>query len=96
MEWHEIIGLVAGFGTTFAAVPDLLAMFKRGSSQGMNPTMAGIMGAFQIVWVYYGFLIASRPVIVWNIVAVIINSFMVGAFFYFARNEQMGRPEVRR
>ncbi len=34
-----------------------------GSSKGMNPTMAGIMGVFQIVWVYYGLLIASRPVI---------------------------------
>jgi uncharacterized protein with PQ loop repeat len=96
MEWHEIIGLVAGFGTTFAAVPDLLAMFKRGSSQGMNPTMAGIMGVFQIVWVYYGFLIASRPVIIWNIVAVVINSFMVGAFVYFARKEKLGRPEARK
>jgi MtN3 and saliva related transmembrane protein len=96
MEWHEIIGLVAGFGTTFAAVPDLIAMFKRGSSQGMNPTMAGIMGLFQIVWVYYGFLIASRPVIIWNIVAVAINSFMVGAFFYFARKEKVSRPEATR
>ena len=96
MEWHEIIGFVAGFGTTFAAVPDLLAMFKRGSSKGMNPTMAGIMGVFQIVWVYYGFLIASRPVIVWNIIAVVTNCVMVSAFFYFASKEKMDRPEATR
>ena len=96
MEWHEIIGLVAGFGTTFAAVPDLIAMFKRGSSQGMNPTMACIMGLFQIVWVYYGFLIASRPVVILNIIAVVINFLMVGAFFYFARKEKVSRPEATR
>ena len=54
----EILGFVAGFGTTFAAVPDLIAMLKRRSSAGMNPRMAGIMGVFQIVWVYYGLLIA--------------------------------------
>ena len=47
------------------------------------------MGLFQIVWVYYGLLIASRPVIVWNIVAVLINSLMVGAYFYFVRNEKV-------
>ena len=35
--------------------------------------MAGIMGVFQIVWVYYGLLNASRPVILWNLVAVITN-----------------------
>ncbi|MDV6345885.1 SemiSWEET family sugar transporter [Nitrosomonas sp. Is37] len=88
MEGHEIIGFVAGFGTTFAAAPDLLAILKRRSSKGMNPTMAGIMGTFQIVWVYYGVLIDSMPVVVWNIIAVMINSLMVSAFFYFARTEK--------
>ena len=82
----EILGLVAGFGTTFAAVPDLLAMLKRRSSAGMNPRMAGIIGVFQIAWVYYGLLIASRPVILWNMIGVVINFVNVGAYLYFARN----------
>jgi MtN3 and saliva related transmembrane protein len=83
----EILGLVAGFGTTFAAVPDLFRMFRRQSSKGINPTMAGIMGVFQVVWVYYGLLIASRPVILWNFIAVIINFMTVWAYFRFARRE---------
>lgn len=87
LQRSEIMGLVAGFGTTFAAVPDLIKMFKRRSSKGINPTMAGIMGVFQMVWVYYGLLIASRPVIAWNMVAVVINFMMVMAYFRFARNE---------
>jgi MtN3 and saliva related transmembrane protein len=84
----EILGIVAGFGTTFAAVPDLIKMFKRRSSKGINPTMAGIMGVFQIVWVYYGLLIASRPVIMWNVIAVVINFMVVRAYFKFARIER--------
>jgi MtN3 and saliva related transmembrane protein len=84
----EILGLVAGFGTTFAAVPDLLAMLKRRSSAGMNPRMAGIIGVFQIAWVYYGLLIASRPVIVWNMIGVVINFLNVGAYLYFVRKER--------
>jgi MtN3 and saliva related transmembrane protein len=80
---HEIVGFVAGFGTTFAAMPDLIAMLKRRSCQGMNPTMAAIMGTFQIVWVYYGFLIESMPVMVWNVIAVAINFLAVGAYLYF-------------
>jgi len=86
LQRSEIVGLVAGFGTTFAALPDLIAMLKRRSSEGMNPSMAGIMGVFQFVWVYYGLLIASRPVIVWNTVAVVINGLSVGAYFHFARS----------
>ncbi len=84
----DIVGLVAGFGTTFAALPDLLAMLKRRSSAGMNPRMAGIMCVFQVAWIYYGLLIASRPVIFWNVVAVVINALSVGAYFHFARKER--------
>jgi len=84
----EVIGFVAGFGTTFAALPDLVAMLKRRSSAGMHPRMTAIMGVFQILWVYYGLLIASRPVILWNIIAVTINSLSVGAFIYFSRKNK--------
>lgn len=84
----EVLGFVAGFGTTFAAVPDLIKMFRRRSSRGMNPTMAAIMGAFQIVWVYYGLLILARPVIAWNVVAVLINFSSVAAYVRFARLEK--------
>ena len=82
----EIVGLVAGFGTTFAAVPDLITMFRRRSSEGMNPRMAAIMGVFQVLWVYYGLLIESRPVVVWNTIAVAINLLSVIAYRRFARN----------
>ena len=84
----EILGFVAGFGTTFAAVPDLVAMLKRRSSAGINPRMAGIMGVFQIVWVYYGLLIASRPVILWNLMGIVINFVSVGAYLYFRKAKQ--------
>jgi uncharacterized protein with PQ loop repeat len=84
----EIFGLVAGFGTTFAAMPDLIAMLRRRSSAGMNPRMTAIMGVFQIVWVYYGLLIASRPVIGWNVIAVLVNSLSVGAYLHFVRKEK--------
>lgn len=82
----EIIGFVAGFGTTFAALPDLVAMFRRRSSVGGSPRMAAILGVFQILWVYYGLLIASRPVVAWNIVAVLVNFLSVAAYRYFARH----------
>lgn len=84
----EIFGFFAGLGTTFAAAPDLVAMLRRRSAAGMNPRMAAVMGVFQILWVYYGLLILSRPVIVWNVIAIFINSLSVGAYFYFASKHQ--------
>ena len=88
VDLPEIVGILAGFGTTFAAFPDFLAMIRRRSSEGMNPRMGAIMGAFQILWVYYGLLIASRPVIIWNVIAVFINFLTVGAYAYFLRQER--------
>jgi uncharacterized protein with PQ loop repeat len=81
---------VAGLGTTFAALPDLLTMFKRRSSAGMNPRMAGIMCVFQCAWLYYGLLIASRPVIAWNGAGIMINALSVGAYLHFVRKERRG------
>ena len=49
--------------------------------------MAGIIGTFQILWIYYGLLITSRPVIAWNLIGVVINSVTVWAYFRFARIE---------
>ncbi len=89
----EIFGIVAGFGTTFAAVPDLVAMLRRRSSAGMNPRMAAIMCVFQILWVYYGLLIASRPVVLWNVIAVLVNFLSVGAYFYFVRKEKAAHAQ---
>ena len=91
LKRSEVVGLLAGFGTTFAALPDLLAMLKRRSSAGMNPRMAAIMGVFQILWVYYGLLIVSRPVVIWNVIAVFTNFFSVGAYRYFVRKEKQAR-----
>jgi len=54
----------------------------------MNPRMAAIMGVFQILWIYYGLLIQSRPVITWNVIAVLINFLSVRAYFRFARQDK--------
>ena len=88
LKRSEILGIVAGFGTTFAAMPDLIAMLKRRSSAGMNPRMAAIMGLFQALWVYYRLLIASRPVIIWNVISVLVNFLSVSAYFYFVHKEK--------
>ena len=87
MDLTQIIGFVAGFGTTFAALPDLIAMLKRRSSVGMNPRMAAITGTFQILWVIYGATIGSTNIVMWKVIAVVTNYLTVGAYLYFRRQE---------
>jgi uncharacterized protein with PQ loop repeat len=84
----EIIGFVAGFGTTFAAVPDLMMMLKRRSCAGMNLRILTIMAAIQVLWIYYGVLIGSRPVVGWNLIAVLMNLLTISAYRHFAQKEK--------
>jgi hypothetical protein len=51
--------------------------------------MPAIMCVFHLAWIYYGFLIGSRPVIAWNLVAVVINFISVAAFRHFSRKEKL-------
>jgi len=88
LKRSEVAGYIAGFGTTFSALPDLLAMLRRRSSAGMSPRMAAILGASQVAWLYHGLLIASRPVIVWNAVGIVINALTVSAFFSLRPSRQ--------
>jgi MtN3 and saliva related transmembrane protein len=90
LRYAELVGFVAGLGTTFAAMPDLVTMVKQRSSAGMHPRMAAILCVFQLVWLYYGLLIASWPLIVWNTIAVVVNALTVGAYVHFVRRERRG------
>jgi uncharacterized protein with PQ loop repeat len=89
----DLFGFVAGLGTTFAVLPDLIAMLRRRSTEGMNPRMAAIIGCFQILWIYYGVLIISRPVVLWNLIGVCINFFTVFAYRHLARKERLAPSE---
>lgn len=88
MTNSELVGFVAGFGTTFAALPDLVRMLRRKSTRGMNPTMPAVMAVFQVVWLCYGVMITSRPIILWNVIAVVVNSVSVAAYMFFAHRER--------
>jgi hypothetical protein len=46
LQRSEIFGFLAGMGTTFAAVPDLVSMLKRRSRAGYVPNDGGNHGQF--------------------------------------------------
>jgi len=86
--WVELIGLIAGFGTTFASVPGLFVMLKKRSRQGINPRMAAITGIFQCLWLVYVLFIQAPAVIFWNMISIVTNATTVSAYLYFAKIEK--------
>ena len=74
-----VLGGCAGIG-----IQDAQAVVE----PGHQPDDGGITAVFQIAWIYYGLLVASRPVIVWNVVGVVTNSLTVWAYKNFSRRER--------
>lgn len=89
----EVFGFIAGLGTTFAPFPDLIVMLKRRSHTGINVRLLRILAVFQLIWVYYGLLIHSRPVVGWNLIAVLINLVTIGAYRHFVKKEKQQLPQ---
>src|SRR4029453_14529835 len=65
-------------------ISERLGMGKTGHKARAMFDRYSIASTKELLWVYYGLLILSRPVIVWNIVAVVINFWSVAVSFRFA------------
>ena len=76
MEIAEIIGFIAGIGTTIAFIPQVIQSLKTKSTKDINLMMYLIFCTGVFLWLIYGLLIKSYPVIFANgitfILAIII------------------------
>jgi len=70
---HDVVGYAAGFLATAAFVPQVVKTFKarsaRDISLGMYVLFCGGVG----LWLLYGLLIRSWPVVVSNLVTLVLS-----------------------
>ena len=62
----EILGLIAGFFTTIAYLPQVIKSYKTGSTKDLSTLWLTISGVGTTLWIFYGFWIGSPPIILWN------------------------------
>lgn len=74
----EIIGLIAAALTTFAFVPQVVKIWKNRNATGVSVSMYLIMFFGVCTWFYYGTLIDSFAVMTANLVAGILQLFIIG------------------
>lgn len=77
MNFVLIIGLVAGFLTTVAYVPEVYRIFISKDTKGISLTWLVILFTGAILWFVYGLYIRSMPVILANGV----SSFLIAIMF---------------
>lgn len=69
---NTIAGTVAGFCTTVAFVPQVLRVVKTRHTQDISLAMYAIFVIGIALWIVYGVMIASPPIIITNVITLLL------------------------
>ncbi len=69
MDWTIALGIIAGAITTASFLPQVLKTWKTKSAKDISLGMFVFISVGMFLWIVYGFLINSFPVIAANIVS---------------------------
>lgn len=73
----DAIGFLAGALTTIAFVPQALKMYTTKSGKDVSARMLLIFSAGLILWLIYGVMIESVPVILANVVTLLLSGTII-------------------
>jgi len=69
----EIIGLVAGLLTTTAFIPQVWKIYRTKSGKDISAKMFSLFSAGIVLWLVYGILLRSLPLILSNAVTLVLS-----------------------
>ena len=72
MPSSEILGLVGGFFTTFAVVPQIMRVYKLKSAREISILYNTMMLLGILIWLAYGIMLDLVPIIIWNIIGAVL------------------------
>lgn len=84
----EAIGLSAGFLTMIGFVPQLIKIWRYGSTEGVSLVMYFVLLSGVTLWLIYGFFINSLSIIISNSIAGIIQICMISIIIINRKKEK--------
>ena len=85
MPSSEILGLVAGFFTTFAVVPQIMRVYKLKSAREISIIYNTTMLLGILIWLVYGIVLGLVPIIIWNIIGALLIVLLLLAKLKYGR-----------
>lgn len=82
----DAIGLVAGFLTTAAFIPQLLKIYRSKSGRDISGRMFALFSIGIVLWLIYGILLESLPLILTNVVTLALSLTIIGLKIRYARH----------
>jgi MtN3 and saliva related transmembrane protein len=87
-QWVNGIGYIAAFCTTIAFVPQILRVLKLRSAREISLGMALIFSFGVTMWLIYGLMLHSWPVIIANAATLLLSISLVILKLYYGRARQ--------
>jgi MtN3 and saliva related transmembrane protein len=81
----ELIGYIAATCTTLAFVPQVWLTWKTRQTGGISLGMYAIFTSGVALWLIYGWMIESWPVVIANILTLLLSLSMLLMKFFFSR-----------
>ena len=73
----DCLGAAAGTLTTLAFLPQVVRTWRRRSAADLSLAWVAVFSAGVLLWLVYGILLRSRPIIVANAVTLALTSFLL-------------------
>jgi MtN3 and saliva related transmembrane protein len=86
MGMTDAIGFLAGALTTIAFVPQALKMYATKSGKDVSARMLMIFSAGVVLWLIYGIMIGSLPVILSNVVTLVLSATIIALKIRYSRS----------
>ncbi len=77
MDYIKILGLVAGFCTTLAFLPQVIKTWKEKSAEGLSLGMFSIFCIGLVLWLVYGLIIKDLAVTLSNLITLMLASMLL-------------------
>jgi MtN3 and saliva related transmembrane protein len=83
IEWNDLLGISAGVLTAASRVPQIVKTWKTRSAGGLSLTMYTMLCAGFLLWLTYGIMTESLPIILSNVVSLGFNAVLLAFRFRF-------------
>ena len=84
-ERTSIVGFIAGFVTTAANLPQVWKTYRKKSGEGLSFRMLLTLAMGLGLWIVYGIMSKSLPLIVTNVIVFLLILLLIGMKLKFDR-----------
>ena len=88
------IGLIAGLLTTTAFIPQVWKIYRTKSGKDVSGRMFSILSAGIVLWLIYGILVRSVPLILTNAVTLVLSLAIIALKIRYRQRARSGKQDI--